>query len=569
MRATSTLLELIEEARNAELCRDIEESRRCLGAVWPDQDVDPSFDDLPDEINAALLRLSGFFLSFAGKSLNRLDYLDRAKDLLSRSIRIFEELRLDDRAAEANVMLALAYFNAGEIEECKAIHDAVEDKFSSNPLHPVYLQIRVNRVLTLIYQRGPEDIKAAVEIIESMGPGMDYISDPRLRAKFHNQAGIVYRLDGDLDRSIFHMNEAIRNARTGNVKLFEGMNLNNLALTLCDRGDFDSALSTIDAARAIFEGIRNHGYVPHILDTKSSIYLKSGNAKAALAEVNAAISLFQLDTDTAGLADAMWTKCLCLFRLERTEDAIKLFAELYNLAAVKIGAVATDKYTAALAAEIYIRTGSGFHDEVTSFKKSLVRSAMKEAGNVVGRAAQILGLSNHQALSEILRKQMPDLVDELELPRRRSRSDSKASKRVRLINSTPQISLLPLDDKSEWIVDGYEDWKNVYAFFVSKTIMKEYGIAKDCIVAAARPTLPDEPKDGHLVIYKLEEEFHIGCVRKDEFSRLRCIQTSNQFEPRLLDELEIIGMLVGYSDWKNIDRLYIEFENFDAETFNG
>ena len=54
---------LLEEAKNAELCRDIEESRRIFSSFWQDIETDPDVSDFEAVVQAELLRLCGFFLS--------------------------------------------------------------------------------------------------------------------------------------------------------------------------------------------------------------------------------------------------------------------------------------------------------------------------------------------------------------------------------------------------------------------------------------------------------------------------------------------------------------------------
>src|ERR1044072_1956092 len=101
---TVELLQLIEEARDAELCRDTESFRKILQTVWINIETTPNFENYGEIINAELLRLCGVFLSLYGKySLNLKNYQNRAKDLLTKAIRIFEANNLPDKAAEAHV----------------------------------------------------------------------------------------------------------------------------------------------------------------------------------------------------------------------------------------------------------------------------------------------------------------------------------------------------------------------------------------------------------------------------------------------------------------------------------
>lgn len=57
------LTHLIEEAKNAELCRDIAASRKIFSSFWQDIEVDPDVSGFEAVIQAEFLRLCGFFLS--------------------------------------------------------------------------------------------------------------------------------------------------------------------------------------------------------------------------------------------------------------------------------------------------------------------------------------------------------------------------------------------------------------------------------------------------------------------------------------------------------------------------
>jgi hypothetical protein len=49
-------------------------------------------------------------------------------------------------------MLALCYWYSGEIEESEAILRTVEQTFEGNELHPVFLQIKVNKLMIMFWK---------------------------------------------------------------------------------------------------------------------------------------------------------------------------------------------------------------------------------------------------------------------------------------------------------------------------------------------------------------------------------------------------------------------------------
>jgi len=119
-RTSIDVFQLIESAKDAELCRNIELSRQILSPVWSDIEKDPDLAFVRGRwlapkycdyvVSPELLR-----------AIPRIkDYQLRGKDLLHQRIQVFSDRDWPDRAAEANVMLAPVMVLC-EIDECELI----------------------------------------------------------------------------------------------------------------------------------------------------------------------------------------------------------------------------------------------------------------------------------------------------------------------------------------------------------------------------------------------------------------------------------------------------------------
>jgi len=553
---TKDVLHLIEEARNAELCRDTESLRKILQTVWIDTSVTPDFQSYGEIINAELLRLCGVFLSLYGKySLNQKNYQSRAKDLLTNAIRIFEANNLPDKAAEAHVMLAFCYWNAGEISECEAILNIVEADFGTNPLHPVYLQICLNRLLICFWN---SNVKSALQIIEEIKTPAQLCNDLRLQVIFHNQAGIFYRADKRYEKGIFHLNEAIRLAKKANNQLYTAINLNNLAYLYKEIKDFQKAFDCISESIKEINKIKYQGFLPHILDTKALIYLDWNKSEKALESINESIEYFKQGEDYRGLTDALWTKVRCLIRLEKAEEAFFTFAELERIALEHIGEIAAKKFAKNLTEEVYVLKHLALFDEVAEFKKARVSAALIEANGVIGKAAKILRLKNHQALSDILNKQFPELLGELGFKRRARRTLEKHSKTIN-INSNEilqerEISRLILTGKN-FSFDFNVEAEQFETYYFDKYLMKSFGIEAGAIVAVVAVK---ELKAGMLVLVSSEYGFSVGKTEHDGWAGIYFI-SDEQNNPIPLDDKNVIGEPIGFCLFSEADNKYIQF----------
>jgi tetratricopeptide (TPR) repeat protein len=551
---TAELLQLIEEARNAELCRDTESLRRILQGIWIIEET-PNFDNYEEPIKAELLRLCGVFLSFYGNAQNLKNYQIRGKDLLTNAVEIFEANQLLDKAAEAKVMLALCYWNEGEVNECEAILKFVEAEFGKNLIHPVYLQICINRLLIYFWS---QDLESALKIIEEINPPMQFCSDVRLQAMFHNQAGIFYTNISEYDKAVFHLNEAIRFAEKAKNKVFVAINLNNLAFLYKDIKDYDTAFKYISESVDKFKRVNHQGLLSHALDTKALIYLDWNKSEKALESINESIDCFRQGEDYRGLTDALWTKVRCLIRLERAEDAFFTFAELEHIALEKIGEIAAKKFAKNLTEEVYALKHLALFDEVAEFKKARVSAALIEANGVVGKAAKILRLKSHQALSDILNKQFPELLGELGFRRRARRTSERQSKTINIhsddITQEREISRLILTGKN-FSFDFKVESEQFETYYFDKYLMKTFGVESGAIVAVV-PV--NELKAGMIVLVSDEGGFSVGKTEHDGWAGIYFISDARG-NPIPLDDWNVIGEPIGFCLFSKADNKYIQF----------
>lgn len=555
------VLQLIEEARNAELCRDTESLQKILQIIWNVEET-PDFNHYDEVIKAELLRIAGVFLSIYGKySRNAKNFQPKAKDLLTNATELFEANNLFDKAAEAKINLAFCYWNLGEVNECQAILDVVEAEFSKNSLHPIYLQIRINRLLIYFFN---QDIKSALKIIEEIDVSMRFCTDVRLQAMFHNQAGIFYRADKQYEKAVFHLNEAIRFAKKVNNKLFVAINLNNLAYLYKEVVDFQKAFDCISESISEVSKIKHQGFLAHALDTKALIYLDWNKTERALETINQSIEYFNRGEDFRGLTDALWTKIRCLFRLGDAEEGFSVFAELGQIAQERIGEVAVQKFAKKLTEEVYVLRHLPLAEESAEFKKSRVAKALVEANGTIGTAAKILGLNSHQALSDILNKQFPGLLQELGFTRRARRGTAGKPLRAETVNfdyllGKREITRLILPGNN-FSFDFNISTEKFETFYFDKYLMKTFGIDSASIVAVVPVS---ELKAGQNIVVCDKDVFTVAKVEYNDWSGIYFISDARG-EPLPLDEKNVVGEPVGYCLFSRTDEKFIEFSKLEG-----
>ena len=573
MKKTSILpqqeiLQLIEEARNAELCRDIDSMQKMVEAFWEDFDHAPDLSGYEKPIRAELLRIAGAFFSFYGFARGKKDYQIRGKDLLTQAIDLFESENLMENSAEAKVMLAHCYWNTGEVEESEALLEVVEAEFSENPAHPVYLRTCINRLSTLIWKKDFDGVKTVIEKISA------FIADcgePRLEVKFHTDVGIFYRSIKEYEQAIFHYYEAIRKAEEIESPISVAFVLNNLAFLYKETGQYAQAVLHVNSAIKKAEEIGSRGWLPHLIDTKALIFLDSGHADAAYKTICEAIKIFREGEDAAGLTDALWTRARCLLHLERKEEALTVFNELLDIARTRIGETAVQKFTRAFSDEIYALKNLPLTDEVQQFKKERVRAALVQAKGKISAAATLLGLKNHQALSDILNNQFPGLYEEAGFRRRAARKAKQSkSAESRIVTKSSEdilreaeISQLALPDKN-FSFDFPCRVEEFKTFYFDCYMMKKFGIESGAVVAVVPVT---EIKAGMLLLISEEEGFRLARAEYDSWVRVFYI-TDERGEPLPLEAEQVVGEPVGYCLIMDADNKFIEFSRLLSKEEN-
>lgn len=543
--SVSGALQLIREARNSELCRDIQSSRRILSAVWENLEDDPCLDGLENVLQAEILRLCGFFLSFYGRSRNLRNYQERGRDFLIQSVEMFELEDMPHKSAEAKVMLALCYWYEGAINECELILAETESEYENNQLHPVYIQICVNRLMTHYWKgiryKDAAEFQKGMTIVEKLAVPVEFCADLRIRAMYHNQAGIFFRALKQPEKAVFHYTEAIQTARKSGNQRFVAINLNNFAFLCKEIGDYANAHYYVDESIKIFNDLSEPGWMAHTLDTKAQIYLSENKLATALAVIDKALNLFREGEDYSGLTDAMFTKCRALLQFDRVPEAVLILTELTAIANQRIGEFAAGKYAEEFSRLIFPLNNASYPNEVKGFKTTLLRRHLTEADLQVTKAAQTLGIS-HQSLSDILNNQFPELYIELGIKRRSRRN----GKKVEVLKNIAPIKL----SDSQMALDqdlNLNDDAAYYTFAMNGSRLPALKTKQNVIVLVEST----DKTAGETVIVQNQKtnDFHCGVLELDKLTEIQYLydSTSKDDFPFLLEDFKYFGKIVAYS----------------------
>jgi len=180
-----------QKARQLERAGEYEVSCEALREFWPDPAAPLSLQDLDLPAQAELLLRAGALTGWAGSARQVGDAQEKAKDLISRSIEIFDQLGETSRVAGARSDLALCYWRQGAFDEARLILKDTLARLSAEDLETNLIALIRLGMLEKAAGRYDDALRAYTEAAPLVGR----IDEPAIKGTFHNElAGLLTRL---------------------------------------------------------------------------------------------------------------------------------------------------------------------------------------------------------------------------------------------------------------------------------------------------------------------------------------------------------------------------------------
>ena len=214
-----------ELARDYENKGEYEQAREVLSTLWPCIDQHPRVDGLEPAIAAEVLMRAGVLTGWSGAQIP--DAQEKAKDLISKSLAIFESQKYQEKIAEAQTELALCYMRAGEYSNAS---DFLKLALAQLPAHS---ELAAKAVLRSgIVKRHASDLNEALAFLAENEALFQKIDNQMLKGCYHQTLGDVLKdlwelkRPGDyLDRAFieyaaasFHLEQAGHRRYLANVE---------------------------------------------------------------------------------------------------------------------------------------------------------------------------------------------------------------------------------------------------------------------------------------------------------------------------------------------------------------
>jgi tetratricopeptide (TPR) repeat protein len=328
-------LVLCARAKELKDTQSFEEAQLVLSEFWQDVGDRPKLEGLAPNVQAEMLLLVGTLSGWLGSVRQAPGAQEIAKDFLSESSTIFEQLGLTEKVAEARVELGICYWRTGALDEARITFDdallRLGDLQSEQRLRAILNKALVEQVSSRPYE--------ALRLLSESEPLFAASSNHRLKGKFHGEFGILLKNIGSSGHSEEYFDRALMQFTAASIELeqigqIRGLAIveNNLGLLFAQLERFDEAHEHLDRAFSVVTKLNDKGSRAQVEDSRARVFLSQGRPEQAEKVVSSAVKLLRVGEHQSLLAAALTTHAVALARLQRTSEALGALNEAIGVA---------------------------------------------------------------------------------------------------------------------------------------------------------------------------------------------------------------------------------------------
>ena len=327
---------LCARAKELQDAQNFEDARMVLGEFWQDVGDRPKLDGLASNVRAEMLLLVGTLSGWLGSARQSPGAQETAKDLISESSTIFEQLGLTEKIAEARVELGICYWRSGAFDEARITFDdallRLGDLQSEQRLRAILNKALVEQVSSRPYE--------ALRLLSESESLFAASSNHRLKGKFHGEFGILLKNIGSSGHSEEYFDRALMQFTAASIELeqigqIRGLAAveNNLGLLFAQLERFEEAHEHLDRALSVVTKLNDKGSQAQFEDSRARVFLSQGRLEQAEKIASSAVKLVRVGEQQSLLAAALTTHAVALARLQRTSEALATLNEAIGVAA--------------------------------------------------------------------------------------------------------------------------------------------------------------------------------------------------------------------------------------------
>ncbi|MDX6404619.1 MAG: two-component system, OmpR family, response regulator TrcR [Blastocatellia bacterium] len=449
-------------ARHQEAAGDYDAAREAMAELWQGIGARPVLQGLNDETKAQVLQRVGALTGWLGSASQIEGSQEMAKDLISESVRMFEELGKRNRVGEARSDLAVCYWRAGAYDEARVTLQEALVEFGERDVE--------QRAIALIWkaevERASQRLNEALRVYNETAPLFAEVTDHSLAAHFHNglanvlnQLSSVESREHYTDRALMEYAAASFHFEQAGHTRYQACVENNIGSLFGIIGKFEDAHEHLDRAQVLMTRLKDNVHLAQVDETRARVLLAEGRTVEAEKTARAAVRRLEKGDELSLLAEALTTHGIALVRLDHSdqaraalERAIAVAEQVGDFESAGVSAlIIIELLSASLSNEEVWDTidhvgvllekaeepatlrrlarafrslfvthavpappdwdGFSLKHAARRYEGHLIRLALKQTGGKVTAAARLLGFKHHQSLISLIASRHKELIE--------------------------------------------------------------------------------------------------------------------------------------------------------------
>jgi tetratricopeptide (TPR) repeat protein len=284
-------------------------------------------------VSAEVFLQVGVLSGWMGASQQSTGSQEATKDLISRSIRLFESLGDTMRVSTARCDLALCYWREGAYDEARVLLTNAFEEITDT----VWRAKILTRLSTVEFSAGRYN--DALTLLRTHAHIFDERLSHTLRGSFHNHLALLLKQLGTvegradyLDQAIIEFTAAIHHYEQSGHERYRATNENNLANLLRKMGHYREAHEHLDRAGVILVRLNDAGLLAQVDETRARLLIDEKQFREAGRIIARAVQALEQGGGSAILADALTTQGVVWARLGDNERSINVLRRAVSVA---------------------------------------------------------------------------------------------------------------------------------------------------------------------------------------------------------------------------------------------
>ena len=319
---------LCELAKGLEEAGEFESAVDTLRPFWDGPASRPKTSGLEELARAELLLRAGTLTGWIGSAKQVSGAQEAAKDLISESITILENLGINEKVAEARVDLSICYWREGALDEARVTLRHVLNYFDNSQSEQKLRALLNSAIVENVATRERE----ALRIYRSAYPLFHASTNHALKGKFHNSYATLLRSLGTsesredyIDKALVEYAAAGYHFERAGHRRFQARVENNVGYLYAKIGRFHDAQKHLTNARALHVSVGDFGGAAGADDSRAQAFLLAGKPIEAERIARSAVRALSSGGEQTVLAEALTTHGTALARLKQFPGAKTAF----------------------------------------------------------------------------------------------------------------------------------------------------------------------------------------------------------------------------------------------------